>query len=154
LSVAATDTLRTATFGTAILPPPDWAKASKPVYSDHYPFEIRESLANINAYSTGNSTTPLTLYDVPSRQALASPTMFGAGANGQLNDPARLLLCGALHAAPFQEPISGTIYFRARWLDPQTGVWVSADPLGYVDSSNPYAAFGGNPVGRRDPTGT
>lgn len=42
---------------------------------------------------------------------------------------------------------------RERWLDPQTGSFLSPDPKGYVDSANLYAFAGGDPVNRRDPTG-
>jgi RHS repeat-associated protein len=47
----------------------------------------------------------------------------------------------------------GLGYVRERWLDPQTGTFLSPDPKGYVDSANLYAFAGGDPVNRRDPTG-
>jgi hypothetical protein len=45
------------------------------------------------------------------------------------------------------------VYARARWYDPQTGTFLSPDPMGYVDSSNVYAFAGGDPVNGRDATG-
>jgi RHS repeat-associated protein len=57
-------------------------------------------------------------------------------------------------ALPFAEPATGLVYARARWYDPATGSFLSPDPRGYQDSSNLYAFAGGDPVNRRDPTGT
>ena len=33
------------------------------------------------------------------------------------------------------------IYFRARYYDPQTGEFISRDPLGYVDGMSQYRAY-------------
>jgi RHS repeat-associated protein len=57
------------------------------------------------------------------------------------------------HAYPFSDPATGLVYARARWYDPQTGTFLSPDPMGYVDSSNLYAFAGGDPINRRDPDG-
>src|ERR1051326_711857 len=56
-------------------------------------------------------------------------------------------------ALPFQEPATGLVFARARWYDPQTGAFLSPDPLGYIDSSNLYTFAGGDPVNERDPSG-
>jgi RHS repeat-associated protein len=56
-------------------------------------------------------------------------------------------------ALPFADPATGLIYARARWLDPSTGTFLSADPAGYRDSSNLYAYCAGDPVNCKDPTG-
>ena len=42
-------------------------------------------------------------------------------------------------------------HYRA--YDPNTGLWLSRDPLGYVDGPNPYAYVLNNPVNFIDPTG-
>jgi RHS repeat-associated protein len=57
------------------------------------------------------------------------------------------------HAYPFVEPANGKVYARARWYDPQTGTFMSPDPMGYADSSNLYAGFAGDPLNNRDPRG-
>jgi RHS repeat-associated protein len=59
-----------------------------------------------------------------------------------------------IQALPFSEPATGLVYARARWYDPATGSFLTPDPLGYRDSSNLYSFAGGDPVNRRDPTGT
>jgi RHS repeat-associated protein len=52
---------------------------------------------------------------------------------------------------------SGLYYFRARYMDPEEGRFVTRDPLGvWGDPSgrgNAYAFEGGNPTSRRDPFG-
>lgn len=47
----------------------------------------------------------------------------------------------------------GRDHVRNRWFDPNTGTWLTPDPLGYRDSSNLYAFCGGDPVNERDPLG-
>ena len=37
-------------------------------------------------------------------------------------------------------------YFRARWYDPETGRWLSKDPIGIRGGLNQYVAFGNNPI--------
>lgn len=56
-------------------------------------------------------------------------------------------------AAPFQEPATGLILMRRRWYDPATGTFLTPDPMGYADSSNPYAYAKADPVNYSDPTG-
>lgn len=56
-------------------------------------------------------------------------------------------------AAPFQEPANGMIFMRDRWYDPSTGTFLTPDPEGYDDSSNPYIFGRGDPVNNSDPTG-
>jgi RHS repeat-associated protein len=53
----------------------------------------------------------------------------------------------------FVEEVSGLYDFRNRWLNPETGSWLSRDPLGAVDSENLYASFLGRPNSMRDPNG-
>lgn len=43
--------------------------------------------------------------------------------------------------------------FRARWYDPETGRWLSKDPIGIAGGLNQYVAFGNNPVNFVDPSG-
>ena len=48
---------------------------------------------------------------------------------------------------------TGLYNFRARWYDPETGRWLSKDPIGISGGLNQYVAFGNNPVNFRDPLG-
>jgi RHS repeat-associated protein len=51
------------------------------------------------------------------------------------------------------EAATGLYDFRNRWMVPETGAWMSRDPLGDIDSSNLYQAWMANPVLARDPDG-
>ncbi len=44
-------------------------------------------------------------------------------------------------------------YFRARWYEPETGRWLSPDPIGISGGLNLYAFCGNDPVNYIDPTG-
>jgi RHS repeat-associated protein len=45
-------------------------------------------------------------------------------------------------------------HFRARWYDPETGRWLSNDPIGISGGLNLYAFCANNPVNFVDPMGT
>ncbi len=49
---------------------------------------------------------------------------------------------------------TGLYYFRARWYNPETGRWLSKDPIGIAGGLNQYVAFKNNPVNNVDPKGT
>lgn len=49
--------------------------------------------------------------------------------------------------------MTGLVMMRNRWFQPTTGMFITPDPVGYVDSSNPYSFAAGDPVNRHDPTG-
>jgi RHS repeat-associated protein len=153
ISIAATSSLRAAGWSSTVpvLPAPAWAVATKPVYtSSALPVEVRETLTNVaqwlSSIGAGEDKTDV-LYNVPSLLALGTPR---AGANAS---PQQLVVSSGFHAHPFQDPLTGKNYVRSRWFDPDTGVWLTPDPMGYRDSSNLYAFAGGDPVNRRDPTG-
>lgn len=63
------------------------------------------------------------------------------------------LLISPFKAAPFREPATGLAFLRDRWYDPSTGTFLTPDPEGYRDSSNPYIYCAGDPVNCSDPTG-
>ena len=48
---------------------------------------------------------------------------------------------------------TGFTYFRARWYSPETGRWLSKDPIGIYGGLNLYAFCGNNPVNFVDPLG-
>ena len=48
---------------------------------------------------------------------------------------------------------TGDLYVRARTYEPKQGRWLSVDPLGFVDASNPYMYARDNPVNYFDPSG-
>jgi RHS repeat-associated protein len=51
------------------------------------------------------------------------------------------------------DPETGLYYYRARYLDPKVGRFISEDPIGLADGLNLYTYVHGNPVTRIDPTG-
>lgn len=48
---------------------------------------------------------------------------------------------------------TGLYYYRARYYNPQTGRFISEDPIEFLGGINFYAYVGNNPVGRTDPLG-
>jgi RHS repeat-associated protein len=48
---------------------------------------------------------------------------------------------------------TGLVYYGERYYQPQTGRWLSRDPLGEASGPNVYAFVGNNPVSLVDPTG-
>ncbi|MGE4286975.1 MAG: RHS repeat-associated core domain-containing protein, partial [Phycisphaerae bacterium] len=48
---------------------------------------------------------------------------------------------------------SGLYYYRARMYKPEIGRFLQTDPLGYIDTINPYAYCANNPLNRIDPWG-
>ncbi len=48
---------------------------------------------------------------------------------------------------------TGLYNFRARWYDPETGRWLSKDPIGINGGLNQYVFCGNNPVMFGDPEG-
>jgi len=48
---------------------------------------------------------------------------------------------------------TGLYYFRARWYDPDSGRWLSKDPIGIRGGLNQYEFCASNPVNFTDPLG-
>ncbi|NJL18262.1 MAG: RHS repeat-associated core domain-containing protein [Nitrospira sp.] len=51
------------------------------------------------------------------------------------------------------DPETGFVYLRNRYYDPEMGMFITADPLGFPDGPSPYAFGAGDPVNGRDPFG-
>jgi RHS repeat-associated protein len=147
LSIAVTNTLRAVTWDATqpILPAPQWATSpAGTMYSTPaLPVEYRQPLSDLTTWLT-TTTTEKVLFEAPALSTLA----------GHSTPAARLIVVAGFQALPFQEPATGLVFARGRWYEPQTGTFLSPDPLGYKDSSNLYAFAGGDPVNGRDPTGT
>lgn len=151
LSIAATTQLRASTWSleVPVLPAPEWAILSKPVFvSSTLPVEVRESLSTI---ATSLSATPAdgelftVLYEITNLALL--------GAESGNDSSVEQLLTATFHAQPFTEPMTAKNYVRARWYDGRTGTFLTPDPTGNQDSANLYAFAAGDPINRRDPTG-
>ena len=129
-------------------PPTEWAKLNGIFTTPALPVEIRDSLSSISTFvaAIGNSSqNTTTIYNVPSLALLGST---GTGA-----DATSALFTAKFQALPFSDPATGLVYARARWYSPETGTFLSGDPLAYKDSSNLYSFAGGDPVNGRDPSG-
>lgn len=85
------------------------------------------------------------------RQAVTSSATLAAEAHAYGRSV--IAPMASFKAAPFQEPATGLILMRDRWYDPSTGTFLTPDPEGYDDSSNPYIFGRGDPVNNSDPTG-
>ena len=57
------------------------------------------------------------------------------------------------HAGRFWDEGVGLYQSRARWYDPNSGRFISKDPIGFADGPNPYRYAGNNPILFVDPTG-
>jgi RHS repeat-associated protein len=58
------------------------------------------------------------------------------------------------YTAREQDRVTGLIYYRARWYDPQQGRFLSEDPMGFRSGDpNAYAYVLNNPISLVDPTG-
>ena len=56
-------------------------------------------------------------------------------------------------AAREWDDLPGLYQVRARWYDPQSGRFVSEDPIGLAGGINPYVYANNNPINLRDPSG-
>jgi RHS repeat-associated protein len=53
----------------------------------------------------------------------------------------------------WRSPTTGLVWLRARWYDSRLGQFLSPDPAGAVDSTNPYAFAASDPINHSDPFG-
>jgi len=144
LQIAFNNTLRFAGWGnTPLMKTPLWAtKLFTADSSDAEPTIVRERFATLTTTfaTTIAGADPHKLYDIPSLYLAASPT-------------SRTRLLTSWKKSPFTDPGSGLMFFRARWYDPATGMWMTPDVLQYRDSSNMYAFCGDDPVNCSDGVG-
>lgn len=52
-----------------------------------------------------------------------------------------------------RDDLTGLIYYRNRWYDPQQGRFISQDPIAQSGGMNLYAYVGNNPLSQIDPLG-
>jgi len=145
VDVVVTDQLRAQGWGTTVAArPPTWARTLYGITSrETQPVVKRETLANLeSAFSAPSATQPdgSALYVLPDLYLAAS-------------EESAAKLHFDVHLLPYREPASGLVFARARWLDTATQTFTTPDPNGYEDSSTLYAAFAGDPINFRDPTG-
>src|SRR5205085_12134263 len=103
-----------------------------PVFtSSALPLEYRESMTSLATWLATATPAPKSLYEIHSLAALSdSPAAIGRAMNAQ-----RMIVAAAMQALPFQDGATGLVFARARWFDPQTGSFLTPDPLGYRDSA-------------------
>jgi RHS repeat-associated protein len=146
LEVAVKDGLRCEGWGSSpVQPVPSWALRlySGTETSTQTPVVVRESFGSLSTFLgtiADSGTREKMLYSIPN--------LYLAGV-----EQSKTKLFTGFGALPFADPATGLVYARARWFDPQTGSFLSADPAGYRDSSNLYAYCGGDPVNCKDSTG-
>ena len=56
-------------------------------------------------------------------------------------------------SSAYRSQHTGVTYMRNRWYDARLGQFLTHDPLGYIDSYNPYAYAGFDPINFWDPFG-
>ncbi len=52
-----------------------------------------------------------------------------------------------------RDSLTGLLYYRARWYDPQLGRFISEDPIGLGGGINQFAYVSNNPQNATDPSG-
>ncbi len=145
LEIRIRDTLRSIKWGTTpVSNAPPWAQDVYGVLAEpNAPVIARQSFASLTAFIDGiaaSGTKKTNVYGMTDLYLAASPE-------------SKTKLFTGFKAAPFVEPATSLVYFRARWYDPATGAFLTPDPAGYADSSNLYAGFAGDPVNNADPSG-
>lgn len=97
----------------------------------------------------GGSVKGLVRHSDNSVQAQYGYTMFGQQETTIVDNVGNVLR----FAGREYDSETGFYFNRARYLDPQTGRFVSEDPIGVVGGINLYSYAGNDPVQKRDPTG-
>ncbi|MBI4354932.1 MAG: hypothetical protein HY597_00595 [Candidatus Omnitrophica bacterium] len=95
--------------------------------------------------------------------SFGNPTILGPGPDGLMDTPDDVTLACSAYGNPYlftgreYDCESGLYYYRARYLDPQTGTFLQEDPLAggrlTPQSQNKYPYVVNNPINRIDPSG-
>jgi RHS repeat-associated protein len=99
----------------------------------------QDNLGNVTGLITGSGIAQSVLYDAWGKQ----------WTTGSLGDTNRLRWKGLV----WDGDVSQLYYMRNRWYDPQTGRFLSEDPIGLDGGINAYAFAGADPINGSDPLG-
>lgn len=83
----------------------------------------------------------------------------GVSNSSQFDSYGRITSSGGIVDSPYsftgreRDAESGLMYYRARYYDPESGRFISEDPISFAGGNNTYAYVGANPAGLRDPSG-
>lgn len=115
------------------------ARITGPSTSDTIHYYAQDGSGNVIAQFHGTTIEQNLAYDPWGAATTISPH----------GDTTQLRWKGLL----YEDGITSLYYMRARWYDPATRRFVSADPIGLAAGVNQYAYAGGNPVSGTDPWG-
>ena len=145
-------------------------KGSGPTWRYHQRY-LLTGLDEVAALRLSLNGTPTNLAVVSDRQGSFLMAVEASGAEkseagfyltgpfGQLESGSAAATDGGTHAglgftgAGTATAAGGYVYLRNRWYDPQTGRFLSQDPIGLAGGVNLYAYAGNNPVSFSDPFG-
>ena len=136
----------------------DGAQLTWTLGADRYTVRSSEALdAGASTLSVGTTLADLSGTTLAGPLAEAVPATVPDLALFEAPDPRVTVGSTVGNRAGFQghdhDPDTGLVYVRNRWLDPQFGRFVSADPLSFVDGPNEYAFVAGKPLDAQDPLG-
>ncbi|MBI3560571.1 MAG: RHS domain-containing protein [Gammaproteobacteria bacterium] len=115
--------------------------------------EIRQG--NVYYIHTDHLGTPRTLTDATQKVVWRwDSDPFGVGAaNDDPDGDGVKVTMNLRFAGQYFDQESGLHYNYHRYYDPQTGRYVTSDPIGLGGGLNTYGYVGGNPIGATDPYG-
>ncbi len=124
------------------------------VYLGRHPVALLER-GEICWIHTDHLGTPLALTDAD-RRVVWKAEYEPFGKAHVVEDPdgdGALMSLNLRFPGQYADAESGTHYNVRRDYDPATGRYLTADPLGLFDGTNPYAYVQGSPIGNTDPLG-
>ncbi|HEY5809432.1 MAG TPA: DUF6765 family protein, partial [Povalibacter sp.] len=117
------------------------------LYSDHHPIAMLEGQSTFWIH-TDHLGTPRAVTDA-ARQVVWKADYEPFGAAHIDSDPDRDgkgVTLNLRFPGQYEDSESGTYYNLMRDYDPQTGRYLTPDPLGLADGTNPFAYVHGNPI--------